>query len=310
MKLTAALVAAPILVSGLVSGCGQDATGSAAASRAESASAVSAPASAPATAGITGALAALEKKHDRRLGLYMLNTGTGRTVAYHADERFGFCSTSKALQSGALLRRSTDAQLDQVIKYTKDDLQDYSPVTSKHVDTGMSLRDLMVAALQYSDNTAANLLLKQLGGPAGLQRVMRRLGDFTTNLNRTEPELNDVPPGTVQDTSTTRQMGTDLRRFLLGGLLRPDRRELLRTWMRGNTTGDNLIRAGVPAGWTVADKTGSGLTYGTQNDIAVAWPPKGAPVVIALMSRGDGKDDESDQALLAEATKAALPGVS
>ena len=104
-------------------------------------------------------------------------------------------------------------------------------------------------------------------------------------------------------------MATDLRRFLLGGALSPGRRALLRTWMRGNTTGDDLIRAGVPAGWTVADKTGSGLTYGTQNDIAVAWRANGAPVVIALLSRAHDKDAESDQALLAEATRAALPGL-
>lgn len=302
-KLHAALLAVPVLVTGLVSGCAQGAAGSAETSRAASV----APATTP--AGVAASLARLEKRHDRRLGLYMLDTGTGRTVAYHADQRFGFCSTGKALLAGVLLRRSGNARLDRVIRYGKDDLQDYSPITEKHVGTGMTLRALIKAALQYSDNTAANLMFEQAGGPARVQEALRGLGDPTTYVNRVEPELNDTPPGTTRDTSTPRTMGTDLRRFLLGGALTPARRALLTTWMRGNTTGDDLIRAGVPASWTVADKTGSGLTYGTQNDIAVAWRPDGAPVVIALMSRAHDRDAESDQALLAQATKAALPGL-
>ena len=301
-KLHVALLAVPVLVTGLVSGCSQGAAGSAATPR--TASAVS---SAP--AGVATALARLEERHDRRLGLYMLDTGTGRAVAYHAGERFGFCSTSKALLAGVLLKRFGDARLDKVIRYGKDDLQDYSPITEKHVGTGMTLRALIKAALQYSDNTAANLMFEQVGGPPRVQRALRGLGDRVTNVNRVEPDLNDTPPGTTRDTSTARTMATDLRRFLLGGALSPGRRALLRTWMRGNTTGDDLIRAGVPAGWTVADKTGSGLTYGTQNDIAVAWRANGAPVVIALLSRAHDKDAESDQALLAEATRAALPGL-
>lgn len=303
-KLRAALIAAPVLVSGLISGCGQDTAGSAAASETPSASAT-----ATTPAQITTALAKLEKQHHRRLGVYLLDTGTGRTVTYHADERFGFCSTAKVFDAGVLLRRSSDTQLNQVVSYGRDDLQEHSPITEKHVDSGMSVRDLIKAALQYSDNTAANLLLERLGGPAGLQQAMRGLGDATSNIDRVEPALNDTPPGTTRDTSTPRTMGTDLRRFLLGTVLSADRRTLLATWMGGNTTGDDLIRAGVPSDWTVADKTGSGLTYGTQNDIAVAWRPHGAPVVIALMSRGFSKNAESDQALLAAATNVALAGL-
>lgn len=306
-KLRAALVAAPLLVTGLVGGCAQGAVESASTSPAAAAPSASAPATTP--AHITKALARLEHQHDRRLGLYMLDTGTGRTVAYHADERFGFCSTVKAFQVGVLLRRSSDAQLDQVVTYSRDDLVANSPVTEKHVDTGMPVRGLMKAAIQYSDNTAANLLFKRLGGPAGLQRAMRALGDTTSHMNRIEPDLSDTPPGTTRDTSTARQMGADLRKLLLGNVLPPDRRTLLTGWMRGNTTGDDLIRAGVPKSWTVADKTGSGLTYGTRNDIAVAWRPGGAPVVIVLMTRGHHENDDYDQDLLAAATRTALPGL-
>ncbi|WP_369199303.1 class A beta-lactamase [Streptomyces sp. PU-14G] len=307
-KTRVTLLAVPVLLSGLISGCGEERTAGAEAPPAASA-VPSASAGARTPARITSALATLEKRHDRRLGLYVVDTGTGRTVEYHADERFGFCSTAKVLQAAALLEHADDAELDQVVTYERDDLLDHAPLTKKHLGTGMSVRDLMKAALQYSDNTAANLLFEQLGGPAGLQQKMRDLGDETSVFDRTEPDLNDTPPGTTRDTSTPRALGDDLRRFLLGDALAPDRRKLLATWMRGNTTGDDLVRAGVPAGWKVADKTGSGLTYGTQNDIAVAWRPHGAPVIIALMSRGHDRESESDKALLAEATKAALPGV-
>lgn len=306
--LTTVALASALLVSVPLSGCGPDASGNAATTKRALPSA-SASASPATPARVTRALAKLEKKHDRRLGLYMLDTGTGRTVTYHADERFGFCSTVKALQTGVLLKTAGDARLNKMIRYGKGDLLANSPITTKHVGTGMSVRDLMKAAIQYSDNTASDLLFEQLGGPAGLRRAMRGLGDVTGRFDRIEPDLSDTPPGTTRDTSTPRAMGTDLRRFLLGTVLAPDRRRLMTTWMRDTATGGGLIRAGVPASWTIADKTGSGLTYGTQNDIAVAWRPHAAPIVIALLTRGHHKGDAYDRPLLAEATRTALPGL-
>lgn len=295
-------LAAVVVASALTAGCG-------AATRPEMTAPEAASQSSAAPARVTQALAALEKKYDARLGVYALDTGTGRTVGYHADERFAHCSTHKALSAGTLLKRESDARLARVVHYSQDDVLPYSPITSQHVKDGLPLREVIKAALQYSDNTAANLMLARLGGPAGLQRAMRAMGDETTNLDRTEPTLNTVPPGTTRDTSTPRALGTDLRRFLLGHVLSAAHRRTMVTWMRGNTTGDAQIRAGVPKGWAVADKTGSG-DYGVTNDIAVAWRPSGAPVVIALLSHRTAKDDEADNALLADATRATLPGLT
>ena len=160
----------------------------------------------------------LETKFRAQLGVYVLDTGTGRTVTFNAGERFAFCSTSKALSTGVLLKWDTNAQLDQVIHYTASDLVEYSPVTSQHVRTGMTLRAIMTAALEYSDNTAANLLLNQLGGPRQLQVALRVLGDTTTNADRTEPTLNNATPGDTRDTSTAQALGADMRE------LRPRRR--------------------------------------------------------------------------------------
>jgi beta-lactamase class A len=204
-----------------------------------------------------------------------------------------------------LLKQVTDAWLNHVIRYRTADLVEYSPITEKHVRTGMTLRDVIVAALQYSDNTAGNLMLAELGGPAGLQRGLRALGDDTTHVDRTEPTLNTAVPGDVRDTSTAEALGLDLQRFVLGDALSAQRRRLLKGWLIGNTTGDRCIRAGVPDGWTVGDKTGSG-GYGTRNDIAVVWPKGRKPLVVAVLTTRGVSGASSDDTLIADATKAAL----
>lgn len=247
----------------------------------------------------------LETWFHAQLGVYALDTGTGRAVTFNADERFAYCSTIKALAVGVLLRQDSDAQLNQVIHYTTADLVEYSPVTSQHVRTGMTLRAVMTAALEYSDNTAANLLLNQLGGSHQLQDALRGLGDKTTDVDRNEPSLNDAAPGDTRDTSTAQALGADLRDFVLGNVLSASRRQLLTGWMLANTTGGPYIRAGVPQGWKVADKTGNG-DWGTRNDIAVAWPPGNAPVVITVLSHRGSANAASQDALLADATKAAV----
>ena len=151
----------------------------------------------------------------------------------------------------------------------------------------------------------AILALTMAGGFYVLQRDLRGIGDQTTNSDRDEPSVNTAVPGDPRDTSTARALGTDLERFVLGHLLTPGRRALLTGWLRRNTTGGPYIRAGVPAGWTVGDKTGNG-DWGTRNDIAIAWPPHGAPVVISVLSSRGSATATSDDALIADATRTAL----
>jgi beta-lactamase class A len=179
------------------------------------------------TSTTNAAFAALETEFHARLGLYAIDTGTGRSVAYRADRRFAFCSTVKAFAASVLLQRDTDQQLDQVITYRKSDLVDYSPVTSLHVATGMTLSAIMAAALTVSDNTALNLMLNQIGGPSVLQAALRTLGDTTTNVDRTEPTINSATPGDPRDTSTAQALATDLRTFVLGDALSTSRRAQL-----------------------------------------------------------------------------------
>ncbi|GAA3776568.1 class A beta-lactamase [Plantactinospora mayteni] len=246
--------------------------------------------------------ARLEAEFDARLGVYAIDTGTGRAVEHRADERFGYASTFKALAAAAMLGATSTAELDQVVRYSRADLVTHSPVTERHVGKGMTLRELGDAAVRYSDNTAANLLLKRLGGPAGFERALRDLGDQVTDPERIETDLNEAAPGDQRDTSTPRALATDLRAYVLGDALSAEDRAVLTGWLKGNTTGDALVRAGVPAGWQVGDKTGSG-GYGTRNDIAVIWPPDGVPIVLAILSRRAGKNAEYDDRLIAQAAK-------
>ncbi|WBQ06557.1 class A beta-lactamase [Kribbella sp. CA-293567] len=242
----------------------------------------------------------LEKQYAARLGVFALDTGSRRTVSYRADERFAFASTIKALACGVLLDRAKN--LDKLIRYTEADLVTYSPITEKHVATGMTLRELCDAAVRYSDNTAANLILVELGGPAGLQTSLRRMGDRVTNSNRNEPTLNEAVPGDVRDTSTPRALAGSLQKLTLGRTLPPPKRAILVNWLRTNTTGDTTIRAGVPKDWKVGDKTGT-AGYGSRNDIAILWPPNRAPIVLAVLTTKGVKDAKADDALIAAAAR-------
>ncbi|MFD6679646.1 class A beta-lactamase [Micromonospora parva] len=247
----------------------------------------------------------LEKRFGARLGVYAIDTGTGRTVRYRADERFAYASTFKALAAAEVLDETTDSELDRVVRYSADDLVTYSPITEQHVSEGMTLRAIADAAVRYSDNTAGNLLLRQLGGPQKFEKELREVGDTVTDPARYETELNEARPGDRRDTSTAAALAEDLRAYAVGDALEPADRDVLNGWLRGNTTGGALIRAGVPDGWVVGDKTGAG-GYGTRNDIAVIWPPNRAPIVLAVLSSRDQKDADYDDALIAQAAEVVI----
>ncbi|MFG2647843.1 class A beta-lactamase [Streptomyces sp. NPDC048436] len=263
------------------------------------------PTSTPADPRTKRAFAKLERKFDARLGVYAVDTGSGETVAHRPDERFAYASTCKALLAGAVLDKHSLRQLDRLVRYGRDELIPNSPITEKHVATGLTLRELCDAAVRYSDNAAANLLFRELGGPGGLQDALRGLGDRVTRCDRYEVALSDGTPGDRRDTSTPRALATDLRAYVLGDALPTGKRAVLTDWLKRNTTGDETIRAGAPDSWQIGDKTGTG-GYGTRNDIAIAWPPGGAPIALAVLSRRDTKDAKRDDALIAQAAEVAF----
>ncbi|AOR36848.1 class A beta-lactamase [Streptomyces fodineus] len=275
------------------------------------ATAVTAPAaSAAPDAGqraVEAELAELERRHGARLGVYARNVRTGRTVSHRAGERFAMCSTFKAFAAAAVLRdHGGCAPLDKVVHYPPHDILSNSQHTAEHVDTGMTVADLCAVAIQFSDNAAGNLLLREIGGPAGLTRFFRSLGDRVSRLDRWETDLGSAIPGDLRDTTTPQALGGSFERLTLGRALAGADRERLVTWLKGNTTSAARFRDGLPRDWVLADKTGTG-DYGTANDIGVAWTTRNTPVLLTVLSTKSAQHAPADDALVAEAARIVAP---
>ncbi|UGQ48238.1 class A beta-lactamase [Massilia endophytica] len=253
---------------------------------------------------IQNAFQALEKDLDGRLGIYAIDTGTGREFKYRAEEAFAMCSTFKLMLSAAVLQRSLKdpALLGKRIMYSKADMVFHAPITEKHIDDGMTVQELCAATMQYSDNPAANLLMKELGGPAAVTAYARSIGDTAFRLDRWETELNSAIPGDERDTTTPQAMAQSLRKLALGDALPAAQQKLIVEWLIGNTTGATRIRAGLPKEWKVGDKTGAGA-YGSNNDVAVVWPAGRAPVIMSIFTVRNQKDIDSRPDVLASAAK-------
>ncbi len=259
--------------------------------------------------------AEIEARAKGRLGVAVLEVSTGRRLAYRSAERFPMCSTFKFLLAAFVLARADAGResLDRRIAYSVADLLDYAPTTKAHVaEGGMAIRDLCIAAVQLSDNTAANLLLREVGGPQALTAWLRKIGDPTTRLDNTEPSLNVWAPGELHDTTTPDAIVATWRRLLLGDVLSPASRTLLTAWLQGGTTGLARLRAGVPVDWRAGDKTGSwsDAKTATTNDIAILWPPqhganqngadKGGPILAAALLTQSTTPNAEREAALAE----------
>lgn len=244
----------------------------------------------------------LEEEFAARLGVYVIDTETNRTITYRADERFAYTSTFKPFAAAFILQKFTISELNKLKTFTTNDLVTYSPITEKHVQTGMNLLEISEAAIQYSDNTAGNLLLEELGGPKELQQALRKIGDQTTSVDRYETELNEATPGDSRDTSTPRALAKNLQYVGLDEFLSESKKDIFQDWLKGNTTGDSLIRAGVPKDWVVGDKSGAG-GYGTRNDIAIVWPPERKPIIMVIMSSKDEVEATYNDELIANTAK-------
>ncbi len=211
------------------------------------------------TSDLANRILSIEERTGARIGVAALDTGTGKRLDYRSEERFPMCSTFKFLAAAAVLKRVDDGQekLDRFVSYGAKDILEYAPVTKAHLkDGGMTLGPLCAAAIEQSDNTAGNLLLDAIDGPAGLTNFARNLGDNVTRLDRKEPELNSAIPGDERDTTSPAAMCADMQRVLLGKVLSESSQHQLEDWLQHNETGALLIRAGVPKTWTVGEPSG------------------------------------------------------
>lgn len=230
-------------------------------------------------------LEAIRKRIGGRLGVHVLDTHTGKRIRFDDDSRYATASTFKMLLAAAVLKRVDrgEVNLTQRIAYSeKDMLKVVSPVTAKHVAEGsLPVRDLCAAIVEVSDNTAANLLLKLIGGPPAVTKFARELGDEITRLDRTEPELNTNIPGDPRDTTSPRAMVGCMQKLFTGSALSAASLALLNSWMIDATPGLGRIRAGIPKTWKAGDKTGTGAN-GAVNDLAILLPPGRKPILIAI----------------------------
>jgi len=253
----------------------------------------------------------LENKSGGKLGLTVVDTSDGTTYSWRGDEKFPLCSTSKVMVVAAILKKSESNTnlLAKKITINKSDMVNYNPITSKYIDSSMTITELSKAALQYSDNAAMNKLLSYLGGPRYATQFARTIGDKAYRLDRNEPGLNTAIPSDGRDTTTPSAMAETLNKLILGNALKKEQKAKLTEWMKGNTTGLNSIKAGLPAEWTVADKTGSG-DYGTTNDVAVIWPKNHAPVILTTYFTQPEKDASARKDVLASAAKLIAEAIS
>ncbi|WP_327381249.1 class A beta-lactamase [Streptomyces sp. NBC_01207] len=253
-------------------------------------------------------LRTLEREYGARLGVYALDTATSRTVVHRADEPFPMCSVFKTLAAAAVLRDldHDGTRLAQRIHYTLQDVTDAGggSITERpeNIAGGLTVAELCSAAIAQSDNAAANLLLRELGGPTTITRFCRSLGDRTTRLDRWEPELNTAEPWRETDTTSPRAIGRTYARLSLGDALDAGDREQLNRWLLSNTTSGDRLRAGLPKDWAVGDKTGAG-SYGTNNNVGIAWPPGRPPLVLAILSTMPEAAAPRDNTLIARTAK-------
>jgi beta-lactamase class A len=244
----------------------------------------------------------LEQESGGRLGVAVLDTGSGARFGQREEERFPLCSTFKLLAVAAVLARVDrgEERLDRRIAFGAGDLLEYAPVTRARLAEGsLALSDLCQAAICVSDNTAANLILATYGGPQALTRYVRTLGDTLTRLDRNEPMLNEGRPGDERDTTTPAAMLTCMRALLVGPALSTGSRERLSAWLEATTTGDKRLRAGVPKGWRVGDKTGT-ADHGSSHDVGILWPPGKPPILVAAYLYAPGSAAAARDTILAD----------
>jgi beta-lactamase class A len=262
----------------------------------------------PPPSSIEASLQDLEQRHNASIGLFATNLVSDKTVAHRAQEPFAMCSTFKAYASSRVLQMAQHGELSLEDKMFVDPagILPNSPVTGPRAGEDMTLSELCQAALQQSDNAAANLLLTRIGGPQAITAFARSIGDQQTRLDRWEIELNSAIPGDLRDTSTPEGLGGGYRALLDGDVLAATQRRLLEDWMRANQT--SSMRAGLPPGWTSADKTGSG-DYGSTNDVGIAYGPDGQRVLLAIMTRSQANDPKAEnmRPLIGEVTSLVMP---
>ena len=251
-------------------------------------------------------LSALEAENGGRLGFVAMDTGSTRTLGWRHDERFVYCSTFKLFLAACVLEKARmgGSPMDKAIPVSRADMIHHAPVTALAVGGTLTIEQLCQATVEVSDNPAANLLLREIGGLGVMREFYRSMGDQLTRVDRYEPEMNRLDGD--KDTAVPLRIVENLKSLFIHPLprLNDEPRRTLLGWMLDSPTGMARIKAGGPEGWRVAHKTGTG-GYGPTNDIGILYPPTGEPVIVAAYYHA-ATDDPKNEAAIAEATRLAL----
>ncbi|HHM2911474.1 TPA: penicillin-hydrolyzing class A beta-lactamase BlaZ [Staphylococcus aureus] len=248
----------------------------------------------------------LEKKYNAHIGVYALNTKSGKEVKFNSDKRFAYASTSKAINSAILLEQVPYNKLNKKVHINKDDIVAYSPILEKYVGKDITLKELIEASMTYSDNTANNKIIKEIGGIKKVKQRLKELGDKVTNPVRYEIELNYYSPKSKKDTSTP-AFGKTLNKLIANGKLSKKNKNFLLDLMFNNKNGDTLIKDGVPKDYKVADKSGQAITYASRNDVAFVYPKgQSEPIVLVIFTNKDNKSDKPNDKLISETAKSVM----
>lgn len=245
------------------------------------------------------ALRGIEQRIGGRLGVALADAQGNILHSFRGEERFAMCSTFKLALSAAVLQRVETGEMAMAdrLAFGTEDLLEYAPASREYVGRGyMTVEEAAEAISTLSDNTAANLLLDAIGGPEAMTAFFRTLGDDITRLDRMEPGLNENAIGDDRDTTSPVAMAGSVQRMMFSDILGEQARRQLADWTVANQTGDDRIRAGVPAEWRVGDKTGNcGNAY---NDIGIVWPPNGEAFILTVyIDRATSEREEIDAAI-------------
>ncbi|MFP4877498.1 BlaZ-like penicillin-hydrolyzing class A beta-lactamase [Mammaliicoccus sciuri] len=249
----------------------------------------------------------VEDKYDANVGVYALNTATDEEITFNDDKRFAYASTFKAVSSAMLLEKTPHNELNKKVHVSKEDIVPYSPVLEKFINKDITIKKLIEATMLYSDNTANNMIIEELGGYKEVNKKLKSLDDKTTKPSRMEPELNNYDPKSNKDTSTPKDFGKTLNKLINDGRLSKENKAFLIDLMINNKSGDTLIKKGAPKNFKVADKSGQAITYASRNDVAFVYP-KGAskPIVLVIFTNKEGKTDKPNDNVISETAKVVL----
>ncbi|MBF0773805.1 BlaZ-like penicillin-hydrolyzing class A beta-lactamase [Mammaliicoccus sciuri] len=249
----------------------------------------------------------VEDKYDANIGVYALNTETDEEITFNEDKRFAYASTFKAVSSAMLLEKTPHNELNKKVHVSKEDIVPYSPVLEKFINKDITIKKLIEATMLYSDNTANNIIIEELGGYKEVNKRLKSLDDKTTKPSRMEPELNNYDPKSNRDTSTPQAFGKTLNKLINDGRLSKENKAFLIDLMINNKSGDTLIKKGAPKNFKVADKSGQAITYASRNDVAFVYPKgESKPIVLVIFTNKEGKTDKPNDKVVSETAKVVL----